>query len=62
MDIILKIFGLGMLINIINVLLDQSGRKDLSQVVILAGVIVALMMIMSPMSNLIRTAINLFGF
>jgi len=62
MDLILKIFGLGMFINIIITLLEQSGRKELSQMVILIGVIVALMIVMPQLSRLINTAVSLFGF
>ena len=62
MDInfIFKIAAIGIIVAVLNMVLIRSGREEQAMLPTLAGVIVVLMMIIPPISNLFSTVKSLF--
>ncbi|MGE5678353.1 MAG: stage III sporulation protein AC [Pseudomonadota bacterium] len=61
-NLIFKIAAIGIVITVLNRVLDQSGREEMAMMTTLAGVVVVLMMVISMISNLfnsVRTMFNL---
>ena len=54
-DMIFKIAAIGIIVAVLNQLLIRSGREDQALLTTLAGLIVALMMIIGEISNLFDT-------
>ncbi len=61
-DMIFKIAAVGIIVAILNQLLIRSGREDQALITTIAGLVVALMMIISEISNLFDTIKDVFGF
>ena len=61
-DMIFKIAAVGIIVAVLNQLLIRSGREDQALLTTIAGLIVALMMIISEISNLFDTIKQVFGF
>lgn len=62
MDLIFKIAGIGILISIINIVLNKSGREDVAMLTTLAGVIAVLLMLVRQISDLFQTVKTMFRF
>lgn len=62
MDTIMKIFGIGALMTVMGLILEQAGRKDLSHILTLAGIIIALLMVIPLISKVLNMATSLFKF
>lgn len=61
-DMIFKIAAIGIIVAVLNQLLTRSGREDQALLTTIAGLIVALMMIISEISDLFDTIKRVFGF
>lgn len=62
MDIIIRLFGLGIIIVISNMVLEQSGRKEISFSINLVGLVLALALVIPEISNLFRDVTTMFNF
>ena len=60
-DLIFRIAAIGIIVAILNQVLTRSGREDMAMMTTLAGVIVALMMIIPVISGLFETVKTVFG-
>lgn len=60
-DMIFKIATIGIIVAILNQLLVRSGREEQALLTTIAGLVVALMMIISQISELFTTVKNTFG-
>jgi len=60
-DMIFKIAAVGMIVAILNQLLVRSGREEQALLTTIAGLVVALMMIISQISDLFNTVKGTFG-
>ena len=58
---IFKIAAIGIIVAVLNQLLVRSGREELALLTTLAGLIVALMMIIGQIDNLFDTIKSVFG-
>ena len=60
-DMIFKIAAIGIIVAILNQLLVRSGREEQALLTPIAGLVVALMMIISQISDLFATVKSTFG-
>ena len=60
-DIILKIAGIGILVAVACQLLKQTGRDDIAMITALAGIIIALMMVLNQIGALFASVSRIFG-
>lgn len=60
-NMIFKIAAIGIIVAILNQLLVRSGREEQALLTTIAGLIVALMMIITQISDLFSTIKNTFG-
>ena len=58
---IFKIAAIGIIVAILNQLLIRSGREEQALLTTIAGLVVALMMVLSQISDLFTTIKNTFG-
>ncbi|MCX7773331.1 MAG: stage III sporulation protein AC [Clostridia bacterium] len=61
-DLIFKIAAIGILVSILNIVLNKSGREEQAMMTTLAGLVVVLMMVVKEIVNLLDTVNALFGF
>jgi stage III sporulation protein AC len=61
-ELIFKIAAIGILVSVLNALLNKSGRDEQAMMTTLAGLIVVLMMIVKEIVNLFDTVKALFQF
>ncbi len=61
-NLIFKIAGVGILVAVLNILLDKSGRSEQALMVTLGGLIVVLLVIVREISGLFGVIKSLFGF
>jgi stage III sporulation protein AC len=59
-DLIFKIAGLGILISVLVIILEQANKKEQAQMVTLAGVVVVLIMVVQLISQLFSTVRSVF--
>ena len=62
MDLIFKVAAVGMLVAILNVLLEQTGRKEIALMTTILGLVVVLSMVATEISGLFANIKRLFGF
>lgn len=60
-NMIFKIAAIGIIVAILNQLLIRSGREEQALLTTIAGLVVALMMIISQISELFNTVKSTFG-
>ncbi len=60
-DLIFKIAAIGIVVAILNQLLQRSGREEQAMMTTIAGLIVVLMMIVTEISKLFDTIKNVFS-
>lgn len=60
-DMIFKIAAIGIIVAILNQLLIRSGREEQALLTTIAGLIVALMMVITQISDLFETIKSVFG-
>ena len=61
-DIIFKLAAIGILVAIINQLLVKSGRDEQAMITVIAGLIVAMLVMIDQVSLLFNTIKSTFGF
>ena len=59
-DFIFKIAAIGIVVAVLNQLLQRSGREEQAMMTTIAGLIVVLMMIVTEISNLFDTIKSIF--
>lgn len=59
--LILKIAGIGLIVAVINIFLTKNGRDDHANLVSIAGVIIAIILLISKLSELIDMISGVFG-
>ena len=62
MDLLFKVAAVGMLVAILNVLLEQTGRKEIALMTTILGLVVVLSMVATEISGLFDNIKRLFGF
>ena len=60
-DFIFKIAAIGIVVAVLNQLLQRSGREEQAMMTTIAGLIVVLMMIVTEISNLFDTIKRIFN-
>ena len=60
-DFIFKIAAIGIVVAVLNQLLQRSGREEQAMMTTIAGLIVVLMMIVTEISNLFDTNKSIFN-
>ena len=60
-DFIFKIAAIGIVVAVLNQLLQRSGREEQAMMTTIAGLIVVLVMIVTEISNLFDTIKNIFN-
>lgn len=60
-SLILKIAGIGMLVSVASQILSKSGRDEQAMLVTIAGIIAALMLIISQIGELFGMIVSVFG-
>lgn len=59
-SLIIKVAGIGLLISILNMVLEKTDRKDWATFTTLAGVVIVLSMILTEISTLFNTVKTMF--
>ncbi len=60
-DFIFRVAGIGIIVAVLNQLLQRSGREDQAMLTTLAGLIVVLIMVVTEIGNLFDTVKSVFG-
>ena len=60
-SLIIKIAGIGMLVSVASQILSKSGRDEQAMLVTIAGIIAALMLLISQISELFDMIVSAFG-
>ena len=60
-DFIFRVAGIGIIVAVLNQLLQRSGRDDQAMLTTLAGLIVVLIMVVTEIGNLFETVKSVFG-
>ena len=61
-DLIFKIAAVGILVAVINILLQRSGREDQALMTSLAALVIVLMVVVQKINELFSMIKGLFGF
>lgn len=61
-DLIFKIAGLGILISIFNIVLEQANKEEQAEMLTLVGVIIVLMVVIRLINDLFTNVRQIFGF
>ncbi len=61
-DLIFKIAAIGIVIAVLHIILENSGRKEQAMMTTLAGLIVVLLMVVQQISLLFETIKSIFNF
>lgn len=59
-DLIFKIAGVGILVAVIHMILEQVGKKDFAFIATLTGTIIILAMVLQKMSELFNEVMTVF--
>ena len=59
-DIIFKIAAIGILVSVLNHVLNRAGREEISMMVTLAGIVVVLLMVIDMISNLFNNIKSIY--
>ena len=59
-SLIIKVAGIGILISVLNMLLEKTDRKDWASLTTLAGVIIVLGLVLTEISDLFNTVRTMF--
>jgi len=60
-DLLFKIAGIGILVAVLNQVLNKAGREDQAMMITLTGLIIVLMLVVTQISNLFETVRTVFG-
>lgn len=61
MDLVLKLFVLGLIGSIATIVLNKSGKQDISLIIDIALVVIALGMIFTYIQDIIKQVSTMFG-
>jgi stage III sporulation protein AC len=61
-DLIFRIAAIGILISILNIVLEKSDRKEMAMMTTIAGLIVVLLMVTKEIVNFFDTVRTIFQF
>jgi stage III sporulation protein AC len=61
-DLIFKIAAIGIMVSVLNILLNKSGREEYAMMITIAGLIVVLLVIVKEIADLFQTVKTLFRF
>ena len=61
-DLIFKLAALGIIVTVLSILLGRSGREEQALMVTIAGLVLALVMVVKEISELFTLTRRLFGF
>ena len=61
-DLIFKIAAVGIIVSILNQVLERSGRSEQATMTSLAGLVVVLMIVVERIADLFALVKSLFGF
>lgn len=59
---ILKIAGIGIIVAVLNQVLVKTGRDDYAMLTVIAGIIVAILMLIPQLTSLVSTVKSVFDF
>ena len=59
-DLLLKIAGIGILVSVINQILNKAGREEQGMLVTIAGLVIVLMMVVKEIDTLFQTVKTVF--
>ena len=60
-DLIFRIAGVGIIVAVLNLVLEHAKKPEQAMMTTLAGIIVVLMMVITEISNLFSTVRQVFG-
>ncbi len=60
MDVLFKLAGLGLVVAVISQILTRTGREELSMLVTVAGLVIALLMVVTMVSELLTAVKSIF--
>lgn len=60
-EILIKMAGLGLLVSVITTVLKQSGREELSALVVVAGLVIGTLLMLDMISDLMETIRRVFS-
>ena len=60
-DLIFQVAGIGIIVAVLNQLLQRSGREEQAMLTTLAGLIVVLIMVVTEIGGLFETVKSVFG-
>jgi len=60
-DFIFRIAAIGIIVAVLNIVLERSGRPEQAMLTTLAGLIVVLLMLINEIGDLFRTIKEIFG-
>jgi stage III sporulation protein AC len=61
-EILFKIAAIGILVSVLNAILNKSGREEQAMMITLAGLILVLLMVIKEIANLFDTIKTMFQF
>jgi len=61
-DLIFRIAAIGILVSVLNQVLNKSGREEQAMLTTLAGLVVVLLMVVKEIVNLFNTIKAMFNF
>jgi stage III sporulation protein AC len=61
-DLIFRIAAIGILVSVLNTVLNKSGRDEYVMMTTIAGLIIALLMVVKEIANLFDTIKAMFNF
>lgn len=59
---VLKIAGIGIIVAVLNQVLVKTGRDDYGMLTVIAGIIIAILMIIPQISSVLDTVKSVFDF
>lgn len=60
-DLIFKIAGIGIIVAVLNILLQRSGRDEQAMMTTIAGLVVVMMMLIKEIATLFETIRDVFN-
>lgn len=60
-DLLFKIAGIGILVAVLNQVLNKAGREDQAMMITITGLIIVLMLVVDKISVLFNTVRNVFN-
>lgn len=60
-DLLFKIAGIGILVAVLNQILNKAGREDQAMMITITGLIIVLMLVVDKISELFNSVRNIFN-